>query len=76
MQKTIYKKLYDTRTATLIKKFTSGAFGDPRGYEETLYRTEDGFYFLYVFGGDDSPYPTEDLLRMGKAKAADWLREH
>jgi len=76
MQKTMYNKVYDTQTATQVKKFTSGAFGDPKGYEETLYRTEDGFYFLYVFGGVDSPYPKEDLLRIGKAKAENWLKEH
>ena len=47
MQKIICKKLYDTETAELIKKVTSGEFGDPNGYEESLYRTPEGIYFLY-----------------------------
>ena len=51
MKKIICKKEYDTETATLIHKFTSGALGDPAGYEERLYQTEGGLYFLYVAGG-------------------------
>ena len=31
MKKIICKKEYDTETATLVKKFTSGALGDPAG---------------------------------------------
>ena len=76
MQKTMYNKVYDTNTATLIKKYTFGVYGEPEGYEECLYRTEDGFYFLLVRGGAESPYPQEDLLRIGKAKAENWLKEH
>lgn len=36
MKKIICKREYDTETATLVKKFTEGAMGDPAGYEETL----------------------------------------
>lgn len=43
MQKTIRKKVYDTETAELIQTFISGAFGDPSGYEERLYRNPEGF---------------------------------
>lgn len=39
MKKIICKREYDTETATLIKKHTVGEFGDPAGYEETLYQT-------------------------------------
>ena len=42
MQKVICKKVYDTETATLVKKVTYGSFGDPTGYEESLYQTEGG----------------------------------
>ena len=31
MKKIICKKEYDTETATLIQKYTVGAFGDPAG---------------------------------------------
>ena len=42
MKKIICKKEYNTETATLIKKYTCGYFGDPAGYEETLYQTPQG----------------------------------
>ena len=48
MKKIIRKKEYDTDNAVLVKKFTVGNFGDKDGYEESLYQTHDGFYFLYV----------------------------
>lgn len=76
MQKRMYNKTYNTETAQLIKKFTFSHFGDPEGYEESLFRTEDGYYFLFVQGGAESPYPKEDLLRLGKLKAEIWLKEH
>ena len=76
MKKIICKKEYDTDTATLIKKFVSGFYGDPAGYEEALYQTPTGLYFLYVCGGESSPYPTEDIIRMGKAKVAEWVDAH
>ena len=73
MKKIICKKEYNTDTATLIKHFTYGYYGDPTGYEEMLFRTPDGFYFIYVRGGECSPYPGEDILRLGKAKVDAWL---
>ena len=66
MKKIICKKEYDTETATLVKKYTYGYFGDPAGYEE----------ILYVRGGESSPYPSEDILRMAKGKVNDWLDTH
>ena len=76
MKKTIRKREYDTETATLVKKSTVGYFGDPAGYEETLYQTPTGLYFLHVFGGENSPYPEEDILRLAKSKVNDWLENH
>lgn len=73
MKKIICKKEYDTETATLVKKFTYSYFGDPAGYEELLYQTPDGLYFVYVRGGDASVYPGEDILRVAKAKVNQWL---
>ena len=46
MVKVICKKEYNTETSEIVKKVTVGEFGDPTGYEETLYVTADGFYFL------------------------------
>lgn len=76
MKKIICKREYDTETAALVKKHTSGYFGDPAGYEEALYQTPGGLYFLYVCGGEASPYPTEDIVRLGKAKVNDWMETH
>lgn len=76
MQKIICKKEYDTETATLIKKYTYSYYGDPAGYEEILFQTPGGLYFLYVRGGDASIYPGEDILRLAKAKVNDWIETH
>ena len=75
MLKTICGKQYDTDSAILVKKKTFGAFGDPAGYEETLYQTESGLYFLYVNGGEESLYTKEDIKRISKANAEKWLAD-
>lgn len=76
MKRIICKREYDTETATLIKKYTYSYFGDPAGYEENLFQTPGGLYFLYVNGGDSSPYPEENILRLAKAKVSEWLDNH
>ena len=75
MKKVICKVEYDTQTAELVKKNTFGAFGDPAGYEESLYKTADGKFFLYVNGGEESPYKEENIKRMSAAKAEEWLEK-
>ena len=75
MKKIICKKEYDTETARLVKKRAIGDFGDESGYEESLYVTEGGNYFLYVNGGEDSKYKKEDIKRMSRAAAEAWLSE-
>ena len=74
MKKIICKVDYDTENAELIQKKVNGDFGDPKGYEETLYKTADGKFFLYVNGGEESPYAKEDIKRMSAAKADEWLK--
>lgn len=76
MTKIICKKEYDTETAQLIRKYTFGTFGDPDGYEECLFQTPGGLYFLYVNGGMASPYPKEDIIRLAKNKVSQWLDVH
>ncbi len=75
MKKTICKYEYDTENAVIVKKAVFGAFGDAAGYEETLYQTADGKYFIYVNGGAESPYTKEDIKRIGKDKAEAWIAE-
>lgn len=76
MKKIICKREYDTQVSELIKKYTSGTFGDPAGYEECLYQTPEGLYFLYVLGGETSPYPEADILRLARSKVDAWLQTH
>ena len=74
MKKVICKVEYDTEASTLVEKHAFGVFGDPAGYEESLYVTADGKYFLYVNGGEESPYTTENIKRMSAAKAEEWKK--
>jgi len=76
MKKIICKVEYDTEKATVVKKVTEGYIGDPSGYEETLYVTEDGKYFLYTNGGESSKHPEESIKRMSKAKAEEFLAQN
>ena len=74
MKKIISKREYDTAKSVLIKKVTVGTFGDPAGYEETLYKTKGGLYFLWGIGGVDSPYNSgEDIRPITEAEAKAWL---
>ena len=73
MKKIICKVEYDTACAELIAKKTVGEFGDPAGFEESLYKTEGGKFFLYTNGGTESPYTKESIKRMSAAKADEWL---
>lgn len=76
MKKIISKIEFDTETATLIQAYSCGELGDPAGYEEDLYQTPDGLYFLHVGGGETSPYPSEDIVRLAKTKLKAWLEAH
>ncbi len=74
MKKIICKVEYDTEASELIAKYTSGEFGEPEGYEESLYVTSGGKYFLYTNGGESSAYPTENITRMSAVKAEEWCK--
>lgn len=76
MKKMICKMVYDTEYSELISHITYSYFGDPEGYEEKLYKTEEGKYFLYVNGGEKSPYKKEDIKRLSAEKAEQWLKEN
>ncbi len=76
MKKIICKVEYDTDNAELVAKYTSGEFGETTGYEESLYTTPNGKFFLYTSGGADSIYPEENITRMSAAKADEWRKNH
>ncbi len=69
-------KTFDTQTASIVKKVTYGAFGDPAGYENTLYQTPEGDYFLYTYGGAQSAYAEEKIVSYTKARANEWLQKN
>ncbi len=72
MKKVICKVEYDTDASELIQKKVFGEFGDPKGYEETLYKTAEGKYFLYCNGGAESPYHEETITRLAQNKVKAW----
>ena len=76
MCKEIDGVFYDTLSSTIDKKFTFGAPGDPYGYEETLYITNDGRYFVYTYGGIKSKYPTEAIFPIERENVKDWILSH
>lgn len=73
MKKVICKVEYDTEASQFVDKHVFGTYGDPAGYEECLFKTESGKFFLYVSGGADSKYAKEDIKRLSGAKAEEWL---
>lgn len=76
MRKEIDGVVYDTMTSTVDKKFTYGIPGDPCGFEETLYITGDGRYFVYTYGGQNSKYQNEDIVPMERENVKLWLLAH
>ena len=75
MKKQICGKIYDTETATLIARRSFGSFGEEDGFEEILYKTPEGSYFLFGKGGKNSPYPEEKITRISLARAEAWKTE-
>ena len=73
MQRILRGKTYDTETAKLLGRFTQGDWGDPAGFEERLYESEEGFWFFYAIGGETSPYPTETLKAISRDRGEQWL---
>ena len=76
MKKIICNLTYDTDASEIVKKTTYGVFGDENGYEETLYVTKEGKYFLYTNGGSASKHKKADIKRMSKATKDKWLSEN
>ncbi|MBE6753125.1 MAG: hypothetical protein E7559_02025 [Ruminococcaceae bacterium] len=62
MKLKVGRKVYNTETATLVKTNTVSYFGDPAGYEESLYKTPKGEFFIYGVGGAESKYPEEQII--------------
>ena len=76
MNKVICKVTYDTEKDNLVKKVTVGYYGDPAGYEEILFVTANGNYYLNANGGENSIHVGESIKRMSKKSAEAWLEEN
>lgn len=74
MVKTIKMKTYDTEKSSIVKKITHGGYGDPKGFETTLYQTKNGDYFLYTYGGKESVYAKESITAFSKQRAEEFLK--
>ena len=72
MKVIIQRRRYDTDTAKQLAFKHVGEFGDAAGYEERLYLTNRGLYFIYGVGGADSPYPEEKIKPITKEEADAW----
>ncbi|MDR1565365.1 MAG: hypothetical protein LBS74_10445 [Oscillospiraceae bacterium] len=72
MKKIIKKKAYDTEKATIVGRKTFGAWGDVDGYEEILYKTLKGDYFVYGIGGEESAYPQEAIVPITEDEAKEF----
>lgn len=69
------KHIYDTTKAEELGHRAFSYYGDPAGYEETLYKTKGGLFFLCGIGGSDSPYNSgEDIRPIAEAEAEKWLQ--
>lgn len=83
MKKVIEKRVYDTETASLIAEYWNGlGQGDFRYYEEKLYKTRKGSYFLYGSGGPLTKYSESNgnqtwgistIVPLRKEEAYEWL---
>ena len=88
MRKIIDKKIFDTETSEKIAEWDNGLYGnDFYRCEETLYVTQKGNYFLYLYGsgGPASKYAksqgntscsSEDIMFLTKEGVKDWLAKH
>lgn len=83
MKKIIDGKRYDTDTAEKIAKWSNNYYpNDFHYFEETLFRTEKGAWFIHGEGGGLSPYAENygnsrgygsDLRVLTPAEAKNWL---
>ena len=68
------RHIYDTTKAEKQGTRCYSYYGDPAGYEEALYKTKGGLYFLWGLGGADSPYNSgEDIRPISEKEAKAWI---
>lgn len=82
MKAVIHGLKYDTEHATHLADYRRGAPGDFGAWEESLYRTENGRYFLAGEGGPKTKYATRHpdggasggrkVIALTEDEAAEW----
>jgi len=75
MKRKINGNMYDTSNAAHVGFKFAGEFGQDHGYEEQLYVTKSGQYFIYGAGGPQSPYPDPTIKLLTKEQAEEWEKE-
>jgi hypothetical protein len=83
MRKIINGHRYDTDSAKFIISYAAELTpDDDEYYEEKLYRTKAGMFFLYAKGNSGSPYSkpvgikwigTEEILPLSEEEAQNWI---
>lgn len=64
--------VYDTERSTKVGTRNVGCYGDPAGFQEILYKTKAGLFFVVGKGGETSPYPVEDIRPISAEEAGDF----
>ena len=86
MRKIVEGKVYNTMTAEMLAEYFSGhSIGDYHRYEEELYKTKKGAYFIHGKGGAASKYaercpsggynPGEDIRPISEDTAKKWAQD-
>lgn len=86
MKKIMSGKLYDTELANKVVIADNGYEpNEPEYYQEILYKTNKGSYFLYAHGGIASKYaahvgekavPGQTMIAMTEVKAKEWALKY
>ncbi|MCL2605634.1 MAG: hypothetical protein FWD90_14295 [Defluviitaleaceae bacterium] len=75
MKMVIKEKEYSTYNAICLGYRHIGEYGHVDGYEEQLYLSDDGQYFIYGVGGPDSPYTEPEIILITEEKAKKWRKK-
>lgn len=86
MKRVINARLFDTDEAEVIGEFSYGNSGDFHAWEESLYRTKRGAYFIAGSGGARSKYGRQisqntwsggdGMETLSAADALSWCERH
>jgi hypothetical protein len=76
MKTIINKKTYDTDKDEHVGFKYVGVFGHLNGYEEQLFVTKKGQFYIYGAGGPESPYPEATIRLLTNEEADLWEHEY